>query len=105
MSEPPKVIKSFAMDGYRPSVSQTITRGYPSKALGGHVAPTQSAPPNPTEWWIERKIACPREEIEPPGIFGRLLARRFQPDFGQEPHRGVGVHRLAEGEALRVLAA
>jgi hypothetical protein len=47
VSEPPKVIKSFAMEGYKPNVSQTITRGYPSKVQGGHVAPTQSAPSNP----------------------------------------------------------
>ena len=26
------------------------------------------------------------------------LARRLEPLFGQQPHRGVGVHRLAEGE-------
>src|SRR5260370_32550728 len=35
----------------------------------------------------------------------RGLARRFQPLFSQKPHRGIGVHRLAEGKALRVFAA
>src|SRR5258705_8156805 len=33
------------------------------------------------------------------------LARRLEPLFGQQPHRGVGVHRLAEGKPLRVFAA
>src|SRR5258706_4924195 len=32
-------------------------------------------------------------------------ARRLEPLFGQQPHRGVGVHRLAEGEPFRVFAA
>src|ERR1700751_4983272 len=32
-------------------------------------------------------------------------ARRFQPLFRQQPHRGVGVHGLAEGKTLRVFAA
>src|SRR5205823_14336202 len=32
-------------------------------------------------------------------------ARRLEPFFGQQPHRGVGVHRLAEGKPLRVFAA
>src|SRR5690348_855665 len=36
---------------------------------------------------------------------GRVSARRFQPFFREQPHRGVRVHRLAEGKALRVLAA
>jgi hypothetical protein len=33
------------------------------------------------------------------------LTRRLQPLFRQQPHRGVGVHRLAEGKPLRVFAA
>src|SRR6266702_5705227 len=33
------------------------------------------------------------------------LARRFEPLFRQHPHRGIRVHRLSEGEALRVFAA
>ena len=33
------------------------------------------------------------------------LTRRLQPLFRQQPHRGVGVHRFAEGEALGVFAA
>ena len=33
------------------------------------------------------------------------LTRRLEPFFGQQPHRGVGIHRLAEGEALGVFAA
>src|SRR5258705_9192044 len=31
--------------------------------------------------------------------------RRLEPLFGQQPHRGVGVHRLAQGKPLRVFAA
>jgi hypothetical protein len=34
----------------------------------------------------------------------RRLARRLEPLFGEQPHRGVGVHRLAERKALRVFA-
>ena len=33
------------------------------------------------------------------------LTRRLEALFRQQPHRGVGVHRLAEGKALRVFAA
>src|SRR6202022_2881949 len=33
------------------------------------------------------------------------LTRRLQPLFGEEPHRGIRIHRLAEGETLRVFAA
>jgi hypothetical protein len=32
------------------------------------------------------------------------LTRRLEPFFRQQPHRGVGVHRLTEGKALGVLA-
>src|SRR6185437_13420276 len=32
-------------------------------------------------------------------------ARRFQPLLGQKPHRGIRVHRLTEGKALRVFAS
>jgi hypothetical protein len=31
-----------------------------------------------------------------------VSARRLEPLFGEQPHRGVGVHRLAEREALGV---
>ena len=37
--------------------------------------------------------------------FSPPLARRFEPLFRQQPHRRVGVHRFAEGKALRVFAA
>src|SRR5882672_8062939 len=33
------------------------------------------------------------------------LTRRLEPLFGQQPHRGIGVHRLAERKALGVFAA
>src|ERR1700755_1765763 len=36
---------------------------------------------------------------------GRVSARPSQPFSREKPHRGVRVHRLAEGKALRVLAA
>jgi len=35
----------------------------------------------------------------------RRSMRRLKPLFRQQPHCGFGVHRLAEGEALRVFAA
>ena len=34
-----------------------------------------------------------------------LSACRFQPLFGEEPHRGLRIHRFAEGEALGIFAA
>ena len=37
-----------------------------------------------------------------PAVAATTLARRLEPLFGQQPHRGVGVHRLAEREALGV---
>src|SRR5437773_1908900 len=40
-----------------------------------------------------------------PAMTSLDLTRRFQPLFRQQPHRRVGVHRLAEGKALRVFAA
>src|SRR6185312_13123774 len=41
-----------------------------------------------------------------PGLRLRCsLTCRLEPFLGEQPHRGVGVHRLAEGEALGVFAA
>ena len=40
-----------------------------------------------------------------PGRRERKSARRLEPFFREKPHRGVGIHRLAEGEALGVFAA
>src|ERR1700691_5838652 len=43
-----------------------------------------------------RKSSKPGERVSP---------RRFQPFVGEQPHRGVGVHRFAERKALGVFAA
>src|SRR3954453_21111995 len=48
---------------------------------------------------------APRRAARCAASGARKLARRSQPLFREQPHRGVGVHRLAEGKALRVFAA
>src|SRR5258708_36936833 len=58
---------------------------------------------NPTSPRTRREVTVCRRN---PSIqMNATLARGFKPLFGQEPHRGVGVHRLPERKALGVFAA
>src|SRR6516165_3392658 len=63
------------------------------------------------EWRCRDMVGTALARLWPPyqlrlsGMKAAPSARRFEPLFGEQPHRGVRVHRLAEGKALRVFAA
>jgi hypothetical protein len=74
-------------------------------------ATKQSTYPLAALWIASRSLSSGARSRDPLArndgdrLFRAASARRFQPLFRQEPHRGVGVHRFAEGKALRVFAA